>query len=226
MQSILELRHARRQDRPDEVPRDHCNFDYGSLPESLQRQAQERAIAIHELLGSRLVTRTAEQAVLVGLWLQAVRLRVGRNLFRRWLASEFQWRQSAASKFMRSAAVFNGIDCLDKFQPSAMYVLSRKLVPPAALDQTLTMARAGEFITKSLAESIVRQHLGASAALHAAHLACSALEGALEKVEMPLGCNTGPSIGQLAKRLAAVMSSIERMRGAALIVFFNGSGIT
>ena len=56
------------------------------MPASLKRPAQGRAGAIHDLLGSRLVPRTAQEVVRVGLESKAVRECGGRNSFPAWLA--------------------------------------------------------------------------------------------------------------------------------------------
>lgn len=125
-------------------------FEYSRLPASLQREVQEQAEAVRGLLAM-----TARNVVQIGIRLQFVRDRIGRENFQPWLRTEFQWSQSVASNYMRAAKTFSETDCIDQFQPSALYLLSRKRCPPAALKEALTRAKHGERITKTLANDLV-----------------------------------------------------------------------
>jgi hypothetical protein len=131
-------------------------FDDSIFPERVRRRLNVRAAAIHRRLGIRRVVSSAKAVVQVGLRLHAIRNLVGRRHFQAWLRAHFSWKQPSATKFMRSAAVFKGADFLDRFQPSALYRLSRKNVPPEAIADAIALARSGEKITQSWADAIVR----------------------------------------------------------------------
>lgn len=130
-------------------------FDYENLPASKRRQAQQEAGSIR-----RLLEKTAVNIVQIGLRLQLVRESLGREYFQEWLRGEFQWSQSVASNYMRAAVAFSGLDCLEHFQPSALYVLARRKVSPEARNDAIRLAREGELITRRRAEDIVQKHSG------------------------------------------------------------------
>jgi hypothetical protein len=129
------------------------SFDYGTLEGVVQKEVAEETAEIR-----RILEKTAENIVQIGLRLNHVHDRIGRALFQPWLAAEFQWDQSTASNYMRAAAVFCQVKCLDRFQPAALYELVRKRVPDDARTEAIDRARKGELITKATAEKIVRQH--------------------------------------------------------------------
>jgi hypothetical protein len=68
----------------------------------------------------------AANVVQIGLVLCFVRETVGRSHFQQWLRDEFRWSQPQASNFMQAAKVFQHVEFLDRFQPSALVVLARK----------------------------------------------------------------------------------------------------
>lgn len=96
-------------------------------PATALKAAREHAEAIHALLA-----KTSVNVVQIGLHLQAVRNAVGRRHFGAWLKAEFRWTRAVASNYMQVARVFAALDCLDRFQPSALFVLARKKCPPGA----------------------------------------------------------------------------------------------
>lgn len=130
-------------------------FDYGQLPSAIRRDLQQETMAIHSL-----IEQTIRNIVQIGLRLQLVRDQLGRSSFQNWLSSEFRWSQSVASNYMRVASVFQDVNCLERFQPSALYLLARKRTPDAARQEALRLASSGETITARRADCIVRNHTG------------------------------------------------------------------
>lgn len=128
-------------------------FNYGSLDPALQKEVQEEAAAIRKL-----IVQTSRNVVQIGLRLQRVRDSLGRRGFQAWLYGEFRWAQATASNYMRAAARFGDVACIDRFQPTALYVLARKKAPDAARDEAVQLAASGELITKEQAEMILRRH--------------------------------------------------------------------
>jgi hypothetical protein len=128
-------------------------FDYGTLAAAVRKQVIEEAAEIRTIL-----EKTAENIVQIGIRLNLVHDRIGRDHFQSWLAAEFQWDRSTASNYMRAAAAFCEVKCLNRFQPGALYELVRKRVPDGARAEAIDRANHGEMISKSEAETIVRKH--------------------------------------------------------------------
>lgn len=129
------------------------NFDYSQLSRSKQVEVREEARVIHQL-----IAKTASHIVQIGLRLNSVRRLIGRKHFQAWLAGEFQWSQPSASRFMRAAQYFGSVECLNQFQPGALYVLASKRIPDEARREALDKARSGRTISKSMAEVIVLRY--------------------------------------------------------------------
>ena len=134
------------------APTGHA-FLYGELPASVRKHVEAETEVIR-----RLLAKTARNIVQIGLRLKLVHAAIGRDRFQQWLRAEFCWSQSLASKYMRSAAVFGHFEHLERFQPSALYVLAQHRCPAAARQEALDRAQAGELITKSRAEMFVSRH--------------------------------------------------------------------
>jgi hypothetical protein len=131
----------------------HHEFDYDQLVASMRQAVREETEMIRGLLA-----KTAANIVQIGLRLQFVRNRLGREHFQDWLRAEFRWSQSVASNYMQAARVFGDTECLQQFQPGALYVLARKKAPSEARSEALARARQGELITKARAEVILAKH--------------------------------------------------------------------
>jgi hypothetical protein len=99
--------------------------------------------------------------VQIGLRLQFVRDRLGREHFQPWLKAEFHWSQSTASNYMRAAKAFAHLDCLVRFQPTALFVLARRRVPVVAREEAIRLARGGVRVTRSIAFEILERHFQA-----------------------------------------------------------------
>lgn len=132
---------------------DPVTFDYGSVPLSLRKAVREQAAAIQALLA-----KTAISVVQIGLRLQFVRDRLGRERFGPWVKAEFAWSQPTASNYMRAAKTFGELDCIGQFQPTALFILARKKATVAARHEAIRAARQGQRITKAKAQAIVERH--------------------------------------------------------------------
>lgn len=132
-------------------------FDYGTLALALREELRAEASVIQKLIGA-----SSRSVIQIGLRLSYVRERLGRRPFKAWLLAEFRMKKATASNYMRAAFVFRDAACVDRFQPSALYVLSRKNATEAARDEALQRAHEGELITKAEAQIIVRRHCGAT----------------------------------------------------------------
>lgn len=132
-------------------------FDYDKLPTSVRAVVREQSQSIRSLLA-----KTSANFIQIGLRLQFIRARLGRVHFQQWLKAEFEWSQPAASNYMRAAAAFGELDCVDQFQPSALFVLARRKVPASARADAIDIARQGHLVTKALAEEIVQRHVPTS----------------------------------------------------------------
>jgi hypothetical protein len=125
-------------------------FDYNALDAQHRKTTQEDARAIRGLL-----ERSGAAVVEIGKRLCAVHERIGRNDFQKWLKAEFRWSQSVASNYMQAARAFGEVDCLQQFQPSALFELSRRQVPPEALARSVAEAKNGETVTRRRAQEII-----------------------------------------------------------------------
>jgi hypothetical protein len=150
---------------------------------------------------------TAQDVVEICQRLQIVHDLIGRKFFQSFLDAEFQWSQQSASRFMRAAHVFGGVDCLDNFVPSALYVLSTSRVPAAALPEALELARSGAVIKQSIAHQIVLWCRGEFPELRAITAASAALEAALEQ---SVPCSASPAAPAIARHVAALVLRLAR----------------
>jgi hypothetical protein len=125
-------------------------FDYSQLAKSIETPVREEVQAIR-----RLMEQGSLNSIQIGLRLQFVRARIGRDHFQAWLKAEFSWTQSVASKYMCVARVFGDNDQLEGFQASALYLLARRKTSPEARKEAIRLASQGEFITKTRALQII-----------------------------------------------------------------------
>jgi Protein of unknown function (DUF3102) len=128
-------------------------FNYDVLTDADRDAAREQAAAIRGLL-----TNTAKAIVEIGRRLQQVRDAIGRDKFQGWIKAEFRLSQSVASNYMRAAANFGDLDCLDKFQPTALFDLGRANVEKPAVEQAISEARSGNLVTRKRARQIIAKH--------------------------------------------------------------------
>lgn len=93
-------------------------FDYCALPAETAAGLRDRRDRIRDL-----VVQTALTAVEIGKLLLQARERIGRRWYRRWVEREFLFNRSQATRLMRVAAVFGDASDLDRFSPSALFLL-------------------------------------------------------------------------------------------------------
>jgi hypothetical protein len=169
------------------------------LPVSVGREVRERTASIHGLLA-----RSSANVTQIGLQLWVVRQAVGRERFQPWLRAEFQWSRSVASNYMRAAKGFADLDCLDRFHPSALFVLARKKCPQAAQAEAIRRARRGERVTKAIAVELVGRH---------ASQAARRLPGVADRVRQSL-LKSLPNFSaeQLEKLAAEILDLARRMK--------------
>lgn len=127
-------------------------FEYGNIAASIRGKLESETQAIRQLL-----VETATNVIQIGLRLKFVRDAIGREHFQAWLAAEFDWSQPTASRYMRVAGAFGHEDCVNRFQPSALYALAKRSVPERARVEALRRARAGEFITQKGAIGMIQE---------------------------------------------------------------------
>ncbi len=181
-------------------------FDYERLLAQVRKQIQDETRAIKGL-----VVNTASNIIQIGLRLQLVRDCIGRSHFQQWLRQEFRWSQSIASNYMRAAAVFGDVDCLDRFQPSALYVLARHKASGAARTEALTRARAGEVITKASAETIIRKYC-ATPSYHESNVV-SDIRGSLRRIQSRVEMLTPDEMKQIAEQVIGLLAKLESPEG-------------
>lgn len=119
-----------------------------------RRASKDSAKAIHGLL-----ERTGEAVVEIGRRLIAVHAALGPATFDVWVRCEFEWTQPMASQHMRAAKAFGNVECIDKVQPTALFMLARSSVTQPVIDEALTMARAGETVTAKKVKGLFATHL-------------------------------------------------------------------
>ena len=135
-------------------------FDYSSLDTATSDFVRQQTGEIKVLM-----KRTAQDIIEVGQKLIQVKERLGHGNFGTWLATEFNWDERTARRFMNVAESFSDkSDIMSEvyFAPTALYELSSPSTPEAARSEALTRAKAGESITPKTAKAIRQKHTSAS----------------------------------------------------------------
>ena len=129
-------------------------FNYASIEnQKLRRQAQDHACEIRKLL-----VGTSASIVEIGRRLIELHQALGSS-YSAFIKAEFDWSQPSASKFEAVAREFGDLDCLDRFQPSALQVLVNRKTDKRATKEAIRRARSGEVITLEGVRRIIRKHL-------------------------------------------------------------------
>ncbi len=130
-------------------------FNYDIVKDAkLRTEAKKQADQINKLL------RTSTEAVVeIGKRLNGIRegMLATPKLFRAWIECEFCWQQSTAANYMQTARVFGELDCLAKFQPSAIIMLARTNIPAKISEAMIERARAGETITYTIVKKALSE---------------------------------------------------------------------
>lgn len=130
------------------------HFDYSLVGDSADK-VRSSAQKIR-----RMVQKTIEDIIEVGLELLSVKEIVGHGHFGAWLRLEFGWTDRTARNFMAVAEQFGGkTETLSelKIDPTAAYLLSAPSAPDEARQQAVERAEAGEQITTSVAKEILAE---------------------------------------------------------------------
>lgn len=130
-------------------------FNYAIVSdEDVRQRLQEQARAIRELL-----ERTGACIVDVGRRLIEVRDSLPNvAAFQAWVKAEFRWSECMAWTYVAAARRLGDVDCLEQFQPFAIYTLCRRNVPAAAIADAVKLAKQGELITGVKARAILKAH--------------------------------------------------------------------
>jgi hypothetical protein len=133
-------------------PTGAASFDYAALPAADARWLQEATGAIRNHARS-----TATSIIHIGEWLNQIRDRLGRGTWGRWLDKEFSWSRKKAVRHMQVADAFGGAagEKVNRFEPSALYVLAEPQTPPQARELALQHAAEGRRITHAFAREIM-----------------------------------------------------------------------
>lgn len=130
-------------------------FDYTQLDSETRIVVQQRTGEIKVLM-----RRTAQGIIEIGEKLIEVKSRLPHGAFGRWLESEFEWGTAQAARFMQVAERFGGgeIYQIDKFAPSALYLLAAPSTPDEVRAEAISRAEAGERITHQVAQEMAAVH--------------------------------------------------------------------
>jgi hypothetical protein len=91
--------------------------------------------------------RTAEDIVVIGRSLSAIKTRLGHGRFGEWIAAEFGMSAAAAHRFMQVARVFGDqIAQFERFEPSALYLLAAQTTPESVREQFIHLAETGQVV--------------------------------------------------------------------------------
>jgi protein gp37 len=103
--------------------------------------------------------RTAQNLVIIGQKLQAVRRLLPHGAWLDWLVHEFHWSERTARNLMSVASRFKSATVADlPIEIGALYVLSAKSTPAPAVEEALRLAKRGEVITQAKAKDLLKQH--------------------------------------------------------------------
>jgi hypothetical protein len=108
-----------------------------------------------------LVGRTAQNIVLIGEKLQAVKAQLEHGQWEEWLCREFDWSADTALRMMQVAERFKNRNVRDlQIDVSALYILSAPSTPPAAAEEAVALAQQGQAISPTRAKALVNKHRG------------------------------------------------------------------
>ncbi len=128
-------------------------FDYTSLDGEISQFVQQRTGEIRVLM-----KRTAQDIIEIGQKLIGVKEKLGHGRFLDWIKAEFEWSYPTAARFIQVANSFSQDYQIDKFAPSALYLLAAPSTPETAREEALALAKAGEHITYTTAKAIKQKY--------------------------------------------------------------------
>ena len=128
-------------------------FDYTALDPELRRAASRHAKAIQTH-----VANSTQAVIDIGHRLIELRQQLDGRQWRTWLTREFRWTRSVASNYMQVAEKFGDLATVSRFQPSALYTLARRYVPPRAITDAVALAKSGQTISKAVARQLIQKY--------------------------------------------------------------------
>lgn len=153
-----------------------------------------------------LVQRTASNVIEIGRRLIEVRPMLGLGQWGAWLRCEFAWSNAYALQLMKVAERFGESHEADRFQLSALILLSHRNVPEKAVAEAIRTARAGQVVTHTRASEIIRKHRPEPVPQADQTLLWN-LKRHIERLAGNLGCNF------MAEHLQTIVNEL-RERGA------------
>lgn len=133
-------------------------FDYTSLDLEVSQYVQQRTGEIRSLM-----KRTAQDIIEIGQRLISVKEKLGHGCFLDWIEAEFEWSYPTAARFIQVANYFSKNYQIDKFAPSALYLLAAPSTPETARSEAIALAATGEQITYTAAKAIKQKYSPISA---------------------------------------------------------------
>lgn len=130
----------------------HFRWDRFAAPERALLQAHTESIL-------SLAYRTACDTVRIGRMLSEVKERLWGD-YEAWVESELPFSLATAHRFRQVAAAFGAFltSQFERFDPSALYLLSQLQVPQAVREHAVQLAEEGERITRAVALEILDAH--------------------------------------------------------------------
>lgn len=135
-------------------------FDYTSLDVEVSQYVQQRTGEIRLLM-----KRTAQDIIEIGQRLLSVKEKLGHGCFLDWIDAEFEWSYPTAARFIQVTNYFSKGYQIDKFAPSALYLLAAPSTPETARTEAIALAATGEQITYTTAKAIKQKYSSPSAKL-------------------------------------------------------------
>lgn len=132
-----------------------CHFRWDTVPAPERDWLRRRT---EDIVG--LAYRQACDTVRIGVWLQEARKRLRKRTYEAWVASQLPFSVSVAFRYRQVAKAFAGFASVqfERFDPSALYVLSQLQTAPGARAHAVQLAESGERVTHALALQIVDAH--------------------------------------------------------------------
>lgn len=124
-----------------------AGFNYDILTPKLREKTQQQAQVIHGLLKT-----TTEGLIEIGRRLIEVKVTMSnRKQFDAWVLAEFRFRINMSNSLMKAAKRFGDLDCLDHFQHTALFELSKQRTDERAVSAAIQEARSGQIVTRKRA---------------------------------------------------------------------------
>ncbi len=134
-------------------------FNYASLDVEVSQYVQQRTGEIRSLM-----KRTAQDIIEIGQRLISVKEKLGHGCFLDWIEAEFEWSYPTAARFIQVANYFSKNYQIDKFAPSALYLLAAPSTPETARSEAIALAASGEQVTYTTAKAIKQKYSPGGAA--------------------------------------------------------------